>query len=158
MRIIWFLAMVLEMVFLLKICAVDLFFVHIFVSINNSEACDSKCWQHRLTTKRFSVFIQTSDFVMDLKKCWVDTGNWCLIFDLQVAVCLFATALLYCSLLLTILSLLHRWDRANIICPYYWNGYHNRRAKWRPIPCIGNNSWWSGIVISIPTGLQFWLF
>ena len=36
------------------------------------------------------------------------------------------------------------FDRTNIICPNYWNGYDNSWAKWWPISCFAHNCWWTG--------------
>lgn len=49
----------------------------------------------------------------------------------------------------------HFCDRANIICPYHWNGRHYCWAKWRPVSCVTDNSWWAGTLSLVCT---LWLF
>lgn len=41
-------------------------------------------WQHQRMIKKFSVSIPMKNFVMGLKKYWVDIGNWSLIYGLLV--------------------------------------------------------------------------
>lgn len=50
------------------------------------------------------------------------------------------------------------FQRADIICTNYWNGHHNCRAEWWPIPCVGDNSWWTGNSINILFVVCFYYF
>ena len=105
---------------------------------------NSTHWQHQHMIKKFSVSIQTRDFVMDLKKYWHDIENWSPFCDLQVWIWLILFTFIFLLVFTHGIFVSPSCNRANIICSCHWNGHHYCWAKCWPVSCVIDNCWWTG--------------
>lgn len=146
MRITWFLAMDLEMVFHLRVVS-----IFKFILLYNRDLM----W--------FYIFA-ASTHDQEVFSFYPDENTYCNGFEevlRRYRELVPQLRLAGCNLFLPFPIILIGWvvdfgrfipfscDRAHFICPYHWNGHHYCWAKWWTISCVSDNSWWAGALVFV---------